>query len=216
MFTLPEEFLLLALHEAKGTFIGSAVARGKPGLIGAILAELAVAGNIQATSNHRLQLIDDGLVQDDLLGKVIGALKEEPKERKFGFWLAALGQKAEKYQAKIIDSLVQKEVFTREDEHLVWVMPSPIQPEVKASTKYLVNKRLRGIALAQEDCSERDLVLLSLLRACDLLDLVFLRDERKVADGYIYELLFSRAISNATLQTVQEIGVAVAAAVEED
>ena len=216
MFTLPEEFLLLAVHEAKGTFFGSAVERMKAGLAGAILAELALAGNIHATPNHRLQLVDDGLVQDDLLGKVIGAVKEEEKERKFGFWLAALGQKAEKYQGKIVESLIHKGVFTQDDERLQWVIPSPLQPEVKASTKYLVVRRLRSIALAQETCEKRDLVLLSLVRACDLLDLVFLRDERKLADGYIYEQLFGRAISDPLLQTVQEIDAAVAAAVEED
>lgn len=216
MFTLPEEFLLLAVHEAKGAIIGSAAARLKPGLAGALLAELALAGNIRATPNHRLQWVGDIQLPDDLPGKVIGALKEDPKERKFGFWLAALAQKADKFQAKISDSLVHKGVFTQDDEHLQWVIPSPLQPEGKASTKYLLIQRLRAIGLAQEECTSRDLVLLSLLRACDLLDLVFLRDERKLAAGYIYEQLFSRAISDAALQTVQEIEAAVAAAVEED
>jgi Golgi phosphoprotein 3 len=216
MFTLPEELLLLSIHEVKGTIVDSAMERLKPGLAGAILAELALAGKIQSNPNHRLQLVGDSQVQDEILIKVIEALKEAGKERKFGYWIETLGQKAEKYQGKISESLILKGVFTKEDERLQWVIPSPLQPEVKASTKYLVSRRLRGIALAQEPFEIRDLVLLSLVNTCDLLDLVFLRDERKLAARYITEQLFSRAISDPAIQTVQEIEAAVAAAVEED
>jgi len=216
MFTLPEELLLLSIHEAKGAFFGSALERLKPGLAGAILAELALVGKIQAGANHRLQVIDPNQAQDEALNKVIETLNEAGKERKFGYWIEVIGQKAEKYQGKIVESLIQKGVFTQDDERMLWVIPSPLQPEVKASTKYVVSKRLRGIALAQENFETRDLVLLSLVRACDLLDLVFLRDERKLAAQFINEQLFSRAISDPMIQTVREIEAAIAAAVEED
>ena len=216
MFTLSEELLLLSIHETKGVFFSSALEHLKPGLAGAILAELALAGKIQATPNHRLQLIDDSPAQSEGLNKVIAALKEADKERKFGYWIGALSQKADKYQERAIESLVQKGVFTQDDERLLWVIPSPLQPEAKASTKYLVTKRLRGMALAQEDSQKRDLVLLSLLSACGLLDLVFLRDERKLAARYINEKLYSQAMSDPVIQTVQEIDAAVEAVVEED
>jgi hypothetical protein len=216
MFTLPEELLLLSIHETKGAFFGSALERLKPGLGGAILAELALAGKIQATANHRLQLIDDSQAQDEVLNKVMGELKDADKERKFGYWIGALSQKAEKFQERTVESLIQKGVFTQDDESLLWVAPSPLQPEVKASTKYLVTKHLRGVALAQEDSEKRDLVLLSLVSACDLLDLLFLRDERKLAARYVNEKICSQAMFDSVIQTVQEIDAAVAAAVEED
>lgn len=216
MFTLPEELLLLSIHEAKGVFFGSALERLKPGLAGAILAELALTGKIQADTNHRLQVMDANQAMDEVLNKVIDALNKTGNERKFGYWIGAIGQKADKYQGKIVEGLIQKGVFTEDDERLLWVIPAPLQPEVKASTKYVLSKRLRGIALAQEPFETRDLVLLSLVRACNLLDLVFLRDERKLAARYINEQLFRRAISDPLIQTVQEIEAAVAAAVEED
>ncbi|MBN2148934.1 MAG: GPP34 family phosphoprotein [Anaerolineales bacterium] len=216
MFTLPEELLLLSIHEAKGTFLGGASDRLKTGLGGAILAELALAGKICATNNHRVQLTEDGEVQDEVLNKILGVLKEAEKERKFGYWINALSQRTEKLQGKIIESLIQKGVFTQDEERLVWVIPSPLQPDIKASTKFLVNKRLRGIVLAQDEFETRDLVLLSLVRACNLLDGVFLRDERKLADRYVNERLFSQAITDPVMQTVQEIAAAIATVVEED
>jgi hypothetical protein len=216
MLTLPEEFLLLSFHESKGACCRAAFDRLNPGLVGAILAELVLTGNIQATQNHRLHVTDEGQVRDEILDQVISTLKETEKERKFGYWIGSLSQKGEKLQGKITENLIQKGVFSQDDERLVWVIPSPLKPEIKASTKYLVNTRLRGIVLAQETPETRDVVLLSLVRACGLLDLVFLRDERKLADRYIYELSINQAMANPVLQTVQEIEIAVAAAVEED
>lgn len=216
MFTLFEEFLLLSVHEAKGTFFGPALDRLKPGIVGAILAELALMGKIQTSNNHRLQLIDDSQVQDALLNDVLSILKESEKDRKFGYWINTLSQRAEKFRKHSTEGLIQKGVFTQDDDRLVWVVPSPLQAEIKASTKYWVIKRLRGIVLAQEDFQTRDIVLLSLVRACGLLELVFLRDERKIADRYIYEQFFSQAVREPVIQTVQEIETAIATLVEED
>lgn len=216
MFTIPEMLLLMSIHEAKGTLFNSANEWLKPGLAGAILAELALEGKIQSTSNHRLRVVDDSPLENEIFNKVIGILKETEKERKFGYWIATLSEKADKYQEKYIQSLIQKGVFTEDDERLQWMVPSPVEPDAKASTKYLLNKHLRGIVLAQEDYEKRDLALLSLVRACNLLDLVFLRDERKLAARYINEQLFSQAIAHPPIQTIQEIEAAVAASVEED
>lgn len=216
MFTLPEEFLLLSIHESKGTFFGSLQEHLKIGLGSAILAELALLGKIQANASHRLQVVEHSPVQDEILDRVLGMLKEAEKERKYGYWINVLAQKAGKLQEKITESLVQKGILTLDDEHLNWVIPSPLQPEVKASTKYLINKRLRGMVLAQENFEKRDLVLLSLVNACGFLDLVFLRDERKLAAAYINELLYGQAITDLAIQTVQEIVAALATAVEID
>lgn len=216
MLTLYEELLMLSIHENKGTFIGSTVERMKPGLAGAILAELALMGKIQASNNRRLQLIDDSPTADEVLNDALSALKESEKERKFGYWINTLCQRAEKYLKQITESLIRKGIVTREEERLIWCIPSPIQPEAKASSKYWLNKRLRGIVLAQEDAQPRDIVLLSLVRACGLLDLIFLSDERKLAGRYINEAIFTQAIKDPVIQTVQEIESAIAAMVEED
>ncbi len=216
MYTLFEEFLILAIHEDKGTFIKSVGDRLKPGLSGAILAELALRGKIQASDNHRLQLIDDNPTQEEILNEALGHLKGSERERKFGYWINILGQKIEKLPRRISDCLVQMGILMQEEDHLQWMVPSPLQAEVKASTKYWTVRRLRGVALAQEEAQRQDIVLLSLLRACDLLDLVFLRDECKLADHTINECLFGLALKDPSLQAIQEIEVALADIVEDD
>ena len=216
MFTLYEELLLVSIHEDKGIFIGSSMDGMKPGLAGAILAELVLTGKIRTTNNRRLQLIDASQTNDLILDETLIALREMDKERKFGYWLNTLNQKPEKLRKQIIASLIQKGIMTQEDGRLIWVIPSPLNAEIKASTKYWVINRLRSNVLAQEDIQLRDIALLGLVSACGLLELVFLRDERKLARQYINELVVGQAMKEPVIEAIQEIVTAIAAEVEED
>jgi Golgi phosphoprotein 3 len=216
MLTLYEELQLLAIHDEKGIFIRSAVEPLKPGIAGAILAELAFANKICTVQNHRLKLEESTPTGDPILDDVLETLKNSEKERKFGYWINNLNPKPEKLQKVITANLVQKEILTQEDDRLLWVVPSHFHPEVKASTKYSVIKLLRGIVLAQEDAHPREIAFLSLVCACGLLDLIFLRDERRSANQKINELVVFYAMQNHSLETIQEISSAIASVVEED
>lgn len=216
MLTLYEELQLLTIHEDKGTFIRDTQEALKPGLAGAILADLAFAGKITTTSNHRIKLENSEPTQDPILDDALAALKASEKERKFSYWINNLPVKPEKLQRQITASLVQKEILTQEDDRLLWVVPSHFHPEVKASTKYSVIRLLRGIVLAAEDAQPREIAFLSLVCACGWLDLIFLRDERKAANQRINELVVFHAMQNPTLETIQEISSAIASVVEED
>ncbi len=216
MLTLHEELQLLAIHEDKGIFIGSAIDRLQPGLAGAILAELALNGKICATNNHRLHLSDATPTGDALLDDALIELQKSDKERKFGFWLNNLFPKVEKLIKKVTKNLVQKGILTQEDDNLLWVIPSPLHPEINSSAKYAVIQHLRGIVLAKEQASPRAIAFLSLVGACGLLDLVFLRDERKAAAQYINELLVGEAMKDPVLETIEEIASAIMGVVEEE
>lgn len=216
MFTLFEELFLLTIHEDKGTFIKSSIDRIKAGLVGAVLAELALQGKIQTNDNHRLRLVDDAPTGDELLDDALSALKDAEKERKWSYWVNQLNQKSEKFPKVITNRLIEKGVVTQDDDHLLWVIPSPFHSDVQASTKYLVNRRLRDIVLAQAENEAREMALLALLRACGLLELTFLRDERRLASRFINKMVVSAAMTDPLAQTLQEIETAIAVVVEDD
>lgn len=216
MLTLYEELLLLTIHEAKGILIHTTLEKMKPGLAGAILAELALECAIQTTPNHRLQPCEEGSTTVPLMDDVLATMRSPAKEHKFSYWITSLSHSAEKLRKQTIDGLFEKGILTPDDDRLRWVIPSPIAPEVKASPKYVLIQRLRRAALAAEDIQPRDIILLSLLKACGLLELVFFRDERKLAARSMNELLFSQAFKDPVIQTIQEIEAVVAEMVEED
>ncbi len=216
MLTLFEELQLLAIHEDKGIFISSAFDGLKPGLAAAVLAELALTGKICATNNHRLHLADITPTDNPFLNDALMELQKSDKERKFGYWLNNLYPKPEKLLKKVTNSLVVQGLLTQEDDNLVWVIPSPLHPEFNSSAKYAVVQHLRAIVLAKEQAGPREITFLSLVSACGLLDLVFLRDERKVASQYINELLVGEAMKDPVLETIQEIDSALMGVVEEE
>jgi hypothetical protein len=216
MLTIFEEFLMLTIHAEKGMLIGSAIEPMRPGLVGAILAELAFAGKIRTTSDRRLELVDSNQTNIIVLDAAINILKTSEKNRKYGYWINTINQKPEKLRKQITKGLILKKIFTQEDDSLHWVIPSPIHSVTNASSKYWLIKRLRGVVLAQEKVEPRDIALLSLLSASGLLELVFLRDECKQAARNINELVISQAMKDPMIETIQEISVAVVDMVEED
>jgi hypothetical protein len=216
MLTLPEELLLLTIHQEKGTYIGWAADHLNIGLAGAVLAQLALHGKIQIDANHRVSVIHDEPVGDELADETLKLIKESEKNRKIGYWINTLAGKGEKYRKHIIESLEAKGVLTQEEDHLVWVVPAPFHTEGSAPMKYWLKHRLRAIVLADFETNPAEAAFLSLVRACNMLDLLFLKDERRYASTAIYELQVRSAMTDPICQAVQEIVSTIATVVEED
>jgi hypothetical protein len=216
MLTTFEELYLLSIHEDKGTVIASAAHGLQFGLAGAILVELAIQGKITITENHRVGLVDTEPLGDEILDEVIETIRTSEKDRKFGYWIDEFSQKPEKFRRRLAERLVQKGLVGQEEDHLVWIVPSPNFPDVEASTKYVIKSHLRSIVLACEAAELRDIALMNLVKACGLSFLVFLRDERKLAARRIHELMVGEAMKNTQAQAIEEIAVALEGMIDED
>ncbi len=216
MLTIFEELFLLSIHEDKGTVISSTTPGLQYGLAGGLLVELAILGKIHISENHRLGLVDAAPVGDEVLDEAIEMIQKSEKERKFGYWIDEFSQKPEKFRKRIAERMVQKGVVVQEDDHLVWVIPSPDFPDVEASAKYMIKRRLRSVVMACAEASLRDIALLNLLRYSGLSFLAFLRDERKMAGRRIHELMVGEALKNPSAQTIEEITGALESVIDED
>lgn len=216
MLTIPEELLMLTIHQDKGTYIGAAADRLKVALAGALLTQLALHGKIDVDKNHRVNVLDVEPSGDDLADEALGAIKESEKARKVGYWINMFTPKADGYRKRLVDRLVEKGILTFDEDHLNWVVPSPYHPEGDASAKYWLKRRLRDIVLANNEAGSAEVAFLSLVRAVDLLDLVFVKDERRLASNRIHELLVRSAMTNPLCQSIQEIESTIQQVVEED
>ena len=214
--TLPEELLLLTIHQEKGTYIGAAAERLKVGLAGALLIQLALHAKIEVDKNHRVNVLDAESSGDGLADEALTAIKESEKARKVGYWINAFTPKTDSYRKRLVESLVEKGVLTFDEDHLNWVVPSPLHLEGNGSTKYWLKRRLRDIVLADLEAGSAEVAFLSLVRAVDLLDLIFVKDERRLASNRINELLVRSAMTNPLCQSIQEIESTIQVVVEED
>lgn len=216
MLTLFEALFLLAIHEDKGIIISSIADNLPVSLGGAILAELALTRKIGLKDNQRLELLDASPIDDDILTEALEKFATAEKERKIGYWIDIFSQKPEKLRKRLAKRLAQKELVAQEDDRLTWVIPASTSSGQNASAKYMMKDRMRTLVLTAAQAEQREIALLSLIKASGLLDLIFVKDERKLADRRIHELVVGEALKDPAIQTIETIAAAIESIVEED
>lgn len=212
MLNLMEELLLLSLREKgeKGRVKFSGLDL-RYGLAGAVLAELSLKGKIAWDSRHRLQVVDQTPCHDKLLNEFLAEIRHERKPRPLAEWINHLGSK-KKIRSRLIASLVAKGSLQEKAERYLWVIPSKIYTQANASAKYQVKERLRAMVLAGEKQDEYAVALLSLTRACGLLEHVFTVDEIKSARKRVDTLVQDEAIGATITEIIESISTATTAA----
>lgn len=140
-----------------------------------------------------------------------GTIFASKKVRKAAYWVNALGEK--KLPKRVANGLVAKGVLRLEERRYLWVIPYEAYPQQDASAKYWVKQHLRAVILGGETPDPHTIGLLSLLKACSMLNLVFTRDKRRAAGKKVNELVKGELFGAAVAETLDEIEMAAAAAV---
>ena len=204
-FSLPERLFILAVDDERGAIEPSHKEKLRFGLAAAFLAELALAKRIEMRDD-RLFLADAAPSEDTLLDGILELIAAEEKPHKLVRWLEIIGKQPIIKQTAV--RLQERHVINIEEKRYFWVIPYEVYPQVDASAKYWVKQRLRDIVLAAEAPSPADVTLLGLVKACNLLRLVFTRDERKSAAKKVELLAQGDIFSEATAKVLAEIETA--------
>lgn len=207
--TLPQKLFILAIDDEKGTLSYADRSNFGYSLAGAVLAELALRGKIRL-EDGRLLMADPIPPGDPALDRAMNLILAEKKPRKLQRWIEKLG--GGQTLELIAEQLAARNVIRIEEKRFLWVIPYETYPQVDASAKYWLKQHLRGVVLAGEAAEPADVILLNLLRACDLLRLVFTRDERKAAARKVQEMVKGEVFGEAVAQLIKEIEAAAAAA----
>lgn len=210
MLNLAEELFLLALDDDEDWIVAPALDTLRYGLAAALLADLALLGKI-AVEGQRISLLDPAPIGDDLLDDTLLRIAEANKPRKVKYWLNALGFR--KLPKQIAQRLVTQGVLAEEERRYLWAVPYVGVPQQDAPAKYWIKQELRVAGLTSAKPERRGVVLLSLMKGCRLLNLVFTRDERKAASKRVDELVKGEDFGAAVTQTLADIEAATTAAV---
>jgi Golgi phosphoprotein 3 len=206
---VPEKLFILSIDDDQGALVKSVKTMLRYGLAGALLAELALANKINLEEG-RLASTDVTSTGDAMVDEALEMIAAEQKPRKTSRWIDAIGKKLTFKQTA--ERLSKDGVFQIEKKRYLWVIPYEASPQVDASAKYWVKQHLRGIVLAGEKAEAADVALLSLLRACRLLHLVFTHDERKMAEKKVGDLVQNEVFGEAVVTLLAEIDAATSAA----
>jgi golgi phosphoprotein 3 len=211
MLSVYEELFLLALDEESGKSLPFAKKTLAHALAGGILAELAFLGKICSNEKHRLELRDTALTGDDILIETIEEIRASEKLRRVSYWVSQISSRPKKLRERIGESLAEKGLLTRDDRRFYWA-----EPNSEGLTKFEMKKPLRTAILSNGEISPRELTLLYVASAAGLHNLIFTQDELEMANNRIHEKVVRYALGNPVMETVEEIGQAVIASLEDD
>lgn len=209
MLSLYDELFLLSIDDAKGTIAAHAHDILDYGLAGAVLAALALEGKLMVMEED-LAVADATPSGNGILDGALETIASSDRPRRATHWINVLAGK--KLPKKVVDGLVTKGVLRAEEKRIFWVIPYQAYPQQDASAKFWVKEHLRAMTLAGEKPEPRALVLLSLLKACHLLSLVFTQDERSAASRKVNDLVKGELFGDSVAKVLEEIEMAAATA----
>ena len=212
MLSLPEKLFNLAIDDDQGAIAASVKNKLRYCLAGAILSELALMGKI-VTEEERVRVEDATPTGDPLCDGALTVIAAKKKPHKMGRLVNDLAK--EPLFKQTAERLAERNIITIEKKKFAWISPSVIYPQVNGSTKYWLKSKLRAIVLAGEKPEAQDIALFSLLKACQLLPLVFTRDERQAARKRVDALVLGEAYGEALANLLSDIDRASGEATED-
>jgi len=171
-----EELYLLALDDAEGVTKPMPPFALDYAMAGALLMELALEGRVDADLQV-LKVTSTEAVKDPLLNDVLHELQGQPKPQPVAFWLKQLADESKRIEDRVLAGLVAKGVLKQENRRVLWVFAVRRYPIIDDREVKEVRTRLRELISSDEIPDPRDVILLSLAKACSLLDDMFSADE---------------------------------------
>lgn len=202
--TMPEELLLLMLDDDTGRLIDRAMPSGDYALIGAVLAELTLAGRIDSDPG-RMFVADRTPVGDAVLDAVLLRMAAAAEEHDSRWWIEHLAIGASVLREELFARLVAHGVLQQVDSKFLWVFPERRYPATSGREEREVKARLLGVIFNDEIPEPRDTLLIGLARATGLLALILSPAELERAQPRIDQVANLEELNRSLSAAVQEI-----------
>ena len=202
--TLPEELLLLMLDDASGQLVDRAFPAGDYALAGGVLAELALLGRVD-TDMQRLFVVDTTPTGNPTLDPVLHRLRTAPAAASSRQWIEAVAAEAPALREALFARLVQAGVLRREDSRFLWMLQERRYPTVSGKEEREVKGRLLGVLFDDDIPEPRDVLLIGLCDAANLLSLVLSEAELEKAAPRIAQVAALEELNRSLAASVQEI-----------
>jgi hypothetical protein len=199
-----EEIVLLQLDDTHGNLAELPLSAADVVLAGAALMDLALHNRID-TDLDGLTVVDPRPTGDDILDDVLGLLVKAGAGLTAAAAIERVTIGARQYQDRALKRLVEKGILREGDGRFLWVFHTRRYPIVDDREQREVKTRLRQILLSNEIPDPRDVVLLCLIAACNLLDLVLTADEIAQTTARVEQLSRLDLIGQAVTKAVSEI-----------
>jgi len=204
--TLAEELLLIAMDDEAGKLLASSRKNIDKALRSAILLELALRERIKFDEEKKVKVSNESSTYDKLLNDVLKFISKSPEDKSSSSWIETLQKEIKDVKKPVIDRLLQKDILRKEEQKIFWIPVSERFNNENYEKEQEIRERLHEILLRGREPEPKDIMLVNLLHACNLIGEVFKNEE-----DYQRALKEAEKISNehpidATLKaTISEI-----------
>ncbi|HKS89499.1 MAG TPA: GPP34 family phosphoprotein [Stellaceae bacterium] len=203
MLGFVEEIVLLQLDEGHGGFADLPLAAADIVIAGAAVMELALQNRVDSDL-QRLFVTDRSPTGDAMLDDAVARLADGG-ELTTASAIERLTGSAAAYREEALRRLVAKGILREENGRHFWVFRTRRYPVVDDTEQREVRARLRQVLLTEEIPDPRDVVLICLIEACELLGLVLSTDEAAAARARVEQLSRLDLIGQAVTRAAAEI-----------
>jgi hypothetical protein len=196
--SLPEELLLLALHDEKGSVVPAAARVLNGALIGAVLMELGLLGRLREGPDGAL-LADPTPTGDEIMDEALSWIAQADHPRMPSYWVGRLAGRMPRLKDRLLEQLVSRGILERRERRILWIFPSRSFPLADAAAEQQARDRIRAVVLDGQTPDQRTAALLGLVRACNLTDEIFAPHERPQAHRRVAELTSEEAVTGGLL-----------------
>jgi golgi phosphoprotein 3 len=207
MLTFAEEMLLFALDDKEGVIKPLPQSALKYTLAGAVLMDLALHNRIDTDLQH-LRVVNTAPTGDVILDGTLKMIESEKETHAITHWLNQLVARSKDLQDQILYRLIDKGILKLENRRILWVFDVRRYPMQDNREVKEVKTRLHDIVVNEEIPEARDVVLISLINACSLLDEIFTEEELEKYRQRIEMLSKMDLIGQEVARSIREIAQA--------
>lgn len=204
--TFPEELLLLALCDDKGTVVFGTMLRYA--LAGGVLTELMLARRIEIDRQGKRELVsvlDDSPVGEPVLDEALERMASAKRRATAQSWVTRLAG-AKRLRERVAASLCRRDILEEREDRVLLLFRRRVYPTVNPEPEQRLIQRIRAAVMGSgEDVDPRTAVTVVLADGVGLLDAVFTRAERREHKGRIKALGEGIIVGRATRQAIEAV-----------
>ncbi|ROL61766.1 GPP34 family phosphoprotein [Bacteroidetes/Chlorobi group bacterium ChocPot_Mid] len=188
MLTLPEQLMLIALKDEKGTVLFTAMGILPFSIVGAVLIELYFANKIDYEDN-RIIVKDPTPTGNDFFDEILKIIVDSGKKKDTKYWMLKITDKIKNLKERTLQHLVRSNVLKEEKYKVLSLITKTKYPTINPEPEKELRSRIKKFILRHENPDERNVALLCLVQVTRLLEDLFEKSEIREAKERIDELV---------------------------